>query len=84
MVLQISEAQRSCQSEVRDVFEKLISLREESHRQFSDIIVSHGTSISKGIDELVEEVSGLKAELSVVRKEKNVLIVVRTIHKQSS
>ena len=56
------------------MFEKLTSLREESHRQFSDIINSHSGSISKGINELVQEVSDLKAKLSVNRKATNVLL----------
>lgn len=59
---------------MRDVFEKLISFSEESHRQFSDIIECYGSNLSKGIDELIEEVSDLRAELSLVRQEKTVLI----------
>ena len=67
-------APKDFQSEVRVLFEKLTSLREESHRQFSDIINSHGGSISDGINDLFAEVSNLQDELSVVRKERNVLL----------
>ena len=70
----MSEGQRDCLREARDVFEKLSSLKEESHKQFSDIINSHSGSINKGIHDLIEEVSELKAELSVIRKERNVLL----------
>ena len=65
----MSMSGKKCQSEVRAVFEKLTSWRDDSHRQFSDIIKSHSSSISEGINDLVEEVSELKAELSVIRKE---------------
>ena len=67
-------APKDFQSEIRVLFEKLTSLREESHRQFSDIINSHGGSISDGINDLFAEVSNLQDELSVVRKERNVLL----------
>ena len=70
----MNEARRACQSEMKEVFDKLISLREESYRQFSDIIDSHNSSVSKGINDLVNEVYDLRAELSLVRKEKSVLI----------
>ena len=70
----MSRGPQDCQSEVRVVFEKLSSLREESHRQFSDIIDSHGSSISQGIEELVKEVSDQQTELSVIRRERNGLL----------
>ena len=70
----MSEAQKACQIEVNEVFDKLRSLREESLRQFSDIIDSHSSSISKRIGGLIEEVCDLRAELSVFRKEKHVLL----------
>ena len=73
-IYKMSMAPQDCQREVRVVFEKLTSLREESHRQFSDIINSHSGSISKGINELVQEVSDLKAKLSVNSKATNVLL----------
>ena len=67
-------APKDCLSEVRVVFEKLASLREESHRQFSDIINSHSGGISDGINTLFAEVSNLQEKLSVVIKERNVLL----------
>ena len=66
--------QNKCQTEVREVFEKLIDWRNECHRQFSDIVDSHRGSISKRVDELVEEVCELKSQLTVVEKEKTILI----------
>ena len=59
--------QRDCQSEVRDVFEKLGSFRDESIRQLSSIINSHRSSISKGIDELVKEVGHKALDLGHLR-----------------
>ena len=70
----MSENQGACQSEVKEVFDKLISLRDEPHRQFSAIIDTHSNSIIKRINDLAEEVCELRAELSGIKKEKNVLI----------
>jgi len=66
--------QRSSQNEVHDLFEKLISWRDESHKEFSSIINSHNSTVKKGINDLVKEVSNLQDELSVIRKERNVLL----------
>ena len=52
-----------CQSEVRAVFEKLTSWREESNRQISDIIISHSSSVSQGVNNLVTQVSNMEDEL---------------------
>ena len=69
----MSEDQGACQREVKDVFEKLLSWREESHKQFSSIIDSHSGNINKGITGLLEKVSDLRAELSFIKKEKDIL-----------
>ena len=66
--------QRNCLSEVEDLFEKLGSWRNESHKQISDIINAHSNSINKGMNDLVKEVDELQAELSVIRKERKVLL----------
>ena len=58
-----------CRTEVRSVFQKLTSWKEE----FSDIIESHRMSISKGVNDLVTEVSEMREELSVIKKERNML-----------
>ena len=73
MVLKIN-IRSDCQVEAKDLFAKLSTLREESYRQFSDIISCHQSNISDGIRGLTEEVNGLQSELSVVRKEKSVLL----------
>ena len=70
----MSEVKKDCRDEARVVFEKLNSWREESNRQFSDIINSHCSSIDRGITDLVSEVSCLQDKLSVTRKERNVLL----------
>ena len=62
------------QSEIKEVFDKLSSWREQSHNEFSEIMNAHSSSISKGINDLVEEVCDLRVELSVLKKEKSVLI----------
>ena len=66
--------QEDCLSEVKDVFEKLHSWKEQSQRQFTSIIDSHNVSITKGISGLIEEVVDLRAELSIIKKEKNILV----------
>ena len=70
----MGEGKKDCRGEARVVFEKLNSWREESNRQFSDIINSHSSSIDRGITDLVSEVSCLQDKLSVTRKERNVLL----------
>ena len=67
-------SQNIIQSEVKDLFNEFTSLREETHRQFSTIINTHSNSINKGINALVEEVSHLQAQVSVITHERNVLI----------
>ena len=63
-----------CQDEVRDLFEKLSSWRDESEKQITGMINSHSSSISKGISDLTKEVCDLQAELIAIRKERNVLL----------
>ena len=66
--------QKDCQREVKEVFEKLLSWREQSQDQFSAIINAHSSSINWGINDLVEKVDELQTELLVIRKERNVLL----------
>ena len=70
------------QSSSLHFFEELSTWREESHREFSNIITTHSSSINKGINALVEEVSELKIKLSVVTKERNDLL--ETVHNLSN
>ena len=62
------------QSEVRVLFLKLTSWMDEAHSQFSTIIDKSNRSVTKGVDDLVKEVTNLQDELSVIKKEKNILI----------
>ena len=62
--------QSNSQSQVNDLFEKLISWRDESHEKISSIINSHNSTVKKGINDLVKEVSNLQDELSVIRMER--------------
>ena len=77
--------QRDCQGEVRHLFMKLHSWREESQREFStfmfntcaefsNIMNPQGTIICKGIENLVEELSDTKAQLSMITQERNDLL----------
>ena len=70
----MTKGQIDCQSQVKDLIEKLSSWRDESHRQMSDIISSHSGSINKGFNDLSEEFSDLKANVFILRKERNVLL----------
>ena len=71
---QMGRSKEECQSEVRDLLEKLSSWREQSNRQFSNIIDSHTSSINKGINDLSEEVCDLRTKLSVITQERNNLL----------
>ena len=55
------------QSEVTTLFEKLNLWREESQKEFSNIINYHSDSMNKGINDLIEQ-------LAAVTKERNELI----------
>ena len=63
--------QHNSQQQVRDFFKKLMLWRDESQKQFFTIVNSHSDSINEAINNLVEEVSDLQAQLSVTRKERN-------------
>ena len=67
-------SQKFIQNEVKDLFYKFNSLREETHEQFSTIINAHSESVKKGISDLVEEVSILQAQVSIITHERNVLL----------
>ena len=63
-----------CLVEAKDLFAKLSSLREESYRQFTDLMNCHSSNIRDGIRDLTEKVYSLQSELSVMRKEKSALL----------
>ena len=76
--INMSKGKKDGQSQVRHLIEKLTSWRDESHIQMSNIISSHSGSIDKGFDDVVEEFSELQAQVSILRKERYVLL--ETIH----
>ena len=55
------------------MFKTLTTWRDESQQQFSKIVDSYHTSIIRGIYDLLEEVSDLKAQLAVTTNERNTL-----------
>lgn len=63
-----------CQAQVGDFFEKLLMWRDESQRQFLNLVNDHSKNINEAINNLVTEVSDLEVQLSVTRKERNDLI----------
>ena len=65
-------------SEVGRFFEKLNTWRNESHREFSNIVKLHRNSINKGINDLAKEVEDLRDKLSVITRERNDLL--ETVH----
>ena len=67
-------ARNDCQSEVRVVFEKLDLWKEDSQKQFSNIIDSHSNSLTKGVNDLVIKVSNLQNDLLSIKMERNVLL----------
>ena len=70
------------QSEIGHFLQKLSKWRDESNKEFSNILTFHSSSINKGINDLVEEVSDLKVELSLIKKERNDLL--ETVHNLSN
>ena len=84
---QIGRNQRDCQFQVGDFFEKLMLWRDESQRQFLNIVNTHSNSINEAMNNLFDELSDLQVQLSVTRKERNDLIetvknMSGKIHKQ--
>ena len=53
---------------------ELSNIVKESHRGFSDIIKSYCTRVRKGTNELSEELCDLKAQLSVITQERDILL----------
>ena len=72
--LQRGKSIEDCLSEVNHLFEKLSSWRDESNRQFYKIIDLHTCNISKGINDLSEEVLDLRTKLSSITMERNYLL----------
>ena len=84
---QIGRNQRDCQFQVGDFFEKLMLWRDESQRQFLNIVNTHSNSINEAMNNVFDELSDLQVQLSVTRKERNDLIetvknMSGKIHKQ--
>ena len=68
----MNKSPKNSQREVMGFFEKLSSWREDSQREFSNIINSH----QKSVKDQIEEVSKLQAQLSAITKERNYLIEI--------
>ena len=56
----MTKGQKDCQSQVRELFQRLASWRDESQRQMSNIISSQTKCIDNGFNNLVEEFSDLQ------------------------
>ena len=73
------------ESEVGHFIEKLSTWKEETHKEFFNIVQFHCSSISKGINELVEEVRELQDKLSFVTKQRNDLLgIVHNLRNDNS
>ena len=81
--LQVCSIEEECRSEIKYLLQKLTSWREETNRQFSNIIESHTRSMSVhthkinmgvGINNLAEEVCDLRIKFSIISKERNNLL----------
>ena len=70
----MSTNQKDCQGKVNDFFESLMMWRDESQKQFVNVVNTHSKIINEAISNLVGEASDLQAQLSVCRKERNELI----------
>ena len=67
-----SRMQKS-QNEVRDMFKKIRAWREESQKEFSNIIDPYSNRISLAFNDLIEENNYLQGRLSVVTQDRNYL-----------
>ena len=68
-------------SDFKYLITRLNAWREVSHREFSNVIDSQSTIINKGISNLFGEVSNLQAQLSIITKERNnLLLTVGTLN----
>ena len=74
LFLPLQNSKMDSKTELSYLFNKLESWKEASLRDFSKIVNSHRSSINKGVGDLVEEVCDLKAQLSVITKERNDLL----------
>ena len=70
----MTKGQTDCHGQVRDLIQKLKYWRDESHKNISDIISAHTGYIDIGFKKLAEEFEDLEAQVSVLRKEKSVLL----------
>ena len=63
----MSTNQKDCQGKVNDFFESLMMWRDESQKQFVNVVNTHSKIINEAISNLVDEASDLQAQLSVCR-----------------
>ena len=76
----MSKNQKYSHEKVIDLHKKLVLWRDESHKQFLNIVDTHINIINDAMNTFVEEVNDLQAQLSASRKERNDLIeTVRTL-----
>ena len=68
--LSMSSDKKDCLREVQDLVANLSSWKEELHQHITSVINSQGSAINAGIGNLVEEVCGLKDEVSLLKKER--------------
>ena len=70
----MTKGQTHCHNQVKELIQKLSSWRDESHRQMSNIVSSQSISIDKGFNDLAKEFSDLQSQVSLLGKERNVLL----------
>ena len=71
MEKEISEFPNFYKTAARNLMENLSFWREESHRELSKIIDLHNATVSKSINDMVEEVCHLQIKLSETEKERD-------------
>ena len=71
---QVLKSPKDCHNEVRNLFRKLSSWREDSQREFANIINPYSNSIRMAINELYGEICVLQTQLSDVTKERDGLL----------
>ena len=71
----LNKINKEYQGELRYLFTKLNSWQEESQRQFYNVINSQSINIDKSLSNLLEEVSDLQAQLSIITRDRDNLIL---------
>ena len=80
---EMPKGQEDCPSQVWDIIKKLSVWKDESQEQMSFIMSSHSNIINKGLNDIGKEFSDLQAKITILTKERAVLLnTIENLNKQ--